>query len=220
MAGIVITGTDTDGIVLSDPATDDPATVAATGYITNQTATHDYDAIYGAPGYSWTVANLGTIRGGTPMGAYDTPPTGEAIHLTAGGVVTNGQNGSDLGRIIGQGTLVDIGGGSGIVTNFGTIESAGSDFTYGVFLRDGGSVTNGETGSAGGLIVGGTGVSIGGVGTVVNFGTIAGDAGGEIISGLANGVSLFQGSVTNNEGGLIVPLRGRPSSGNGRLQRM
>ena len=96
------------------------------------------------------------------MGAYDTPPTGEAIHLTAGGVVTNGQNGSDLGRIIGQGTLVDIGGGSGIVTNFGTIESAGSDFTYGVFLRDGGSVTNGETGSAGGLIVGGTGVSIGG----------------------------------------------------------
>src|SRR5207248_5858796 len=70
-------------------------------------------------------------------------------------------------------------------------------------IWDGGSVTNGETGSAGGLIVGGTGVSIGGVGTVVNFGTIAGDAGGEIISGLANGVSLFQGSVTNNEGGLI-----------------
>ncbi len=64
MAGIVITGTDTDGIVLSDPATDDPATVAATGYITNQTATHDYDAIYGAPGYSWTVANLGTIPDG------------------------------------------------------------------------------------------------------------------------------------------------------------
>ena len=63
MAGIVITGTDTDGIVLSDPATDDPATVAATGYITNQTATHDYDAIYGAPGYSWTVASQLNIDG-------------------------------------------------------------------------------------------------------------------------------------------------------------
>ena len=76
MAGIVITGTDIDGIVLSNPATDDPATITATGYVTNQTATHDYDAIYGAPGYSWTVANLGTIeeRHG---GLY-----AEGIHLT------------------------------------------------------------------------------------------------------------------------------------------
>jgi hypothetical protein len=75
MAGIVITGTDTDGIVLSNPATDDPATITATGYVINQTATHDYDAIYGAPGYSWTVTNLGTIKAGTPIGAYDwTPP--------------------------------------------------------------------------------------------------------------------------------------------------
>ena len=59
MAGIVITGTDTDGIVLSDPATADPATadpatITATGFVINQTVTHNHDAIFGDPGYSWT----------------------------------------------------------------------------------------------------------------------------------------------------------------------
>jgi hypothetical protein len=205
--GIVITGTDTDGIGLSDPATDDPATVAVTGYVTNHTASHDYDAIYGAPGFAWTVTNLGTIEGGGPIGASDFP-IGEAVHLTAGGVVTNGQSGSSDGIIRGRGTVVDIEGGSGNVTNFGTIEGSGSDFTYGVLLRDGGSVSNGESGSTGGSIVGGTGVSIWGSGTVINFGTIAGDATGDIISGYADGVALFQGSVTNgqsgSDGGLIT----------------
>jgi hypothetical protein len=61
-SGIVTTGNDNDRIVLSNPVTDDPATVAATRSVTNQTVTHDYDAIYGAPG-----ANLGTIKGGTPI---------------------------------------------------------------------------------------------------------------------------------------------------------
>jgi hypothetical protein len=206
MAGIVITGTDTDGIVLSNPVTDDPATVNATGSVTNNTATHNYDAIYGAPGYAWSITNLGTIAGGTPIGADDgsrRPDVG--VHLMAGGVVTNGQSGSSAGSIRGSVAGVGIEGGSGSVTNFGTIESSGYDFTAGVSLWAGGSVTNGESGSAGGLIVGGMGVYIeGGSGTVVNFGTIAGVSGGEIMSGYANGVSLFQGSVTNNEGGLIT----------------
>jgi hypothetical protein len=124
--------------------------------------------------------------------------------LTAGGVVTNGQIGSTSGSISGNRAGVDIEGGIGSVTNFGTIASSGSDFTAGVSLAAGGSVTNGESGSTGGLIVGGTGISIGGTGTVVNFGTIAGNAPGDMMGALAYGVSLFQGSVTNNENGLIT----------------
>src|SRR6266436_1016408 len=161
MAGIVITGTDNDGIVLSNPATDDPATITATGCVTNQTATHDYDAIYGAPGYSWTVANLGTIEG-RHGGLY-----AEGIHLTAGGVATNGQSGSSAGSIT-ESVAVDIEGGSGVVTNFGTIRAQGG---FGVYLWADGTVTNGESGSTEGLISGG--VVIGGsTGTVTNFGTI------------------------------------------------
>jgi hypothetical protein len=102
-SGIVITGTDNDGIVLSNPATDDPATVAATGYVTNDTATHDYDAIYGEPGYSWTVTNLGQIEG---VGQ------GAGVHLTDGGVVTNGQHGSSTGLTKGGNYGVNIEGGS------------------------------------------------------------------------------------------------------------
>ncbi len=166
------TGTYLDGIVLSNPATDDPVTITATGYVTNNTATHNYDAIYGAPGYAWTVVNLGTIRGGTPIGAYDDPPPSEGIHLMAGGVVINGQSGSGVGSIEGQFAGVDIEGGIGSVTNYGTIASGGSDFTDGVLLQEGGSVTNEQSG----LIVGGTGVSVASIGTVVNFGNISGVA--------------------------------------------
>jgi hypothetical protein len=161
--GIVITGTDTDGIVLSDPATDDPATITATGSVTNQTATHNYDAIYGAPGFAWTVANLGTIQGTgggtpTPPGAGDTGADldsrpGAGVHLTGGGVVTNGQSGSSTGLIKGGAAGVNIEGASGNVTNFGRIESSDSDFAAGVYLQAGGSVTNGESGSTGGVII-------------------------------------------------------------------
>ena len=118
--GLLITGTDTDGIVLSDPATDDPATVAATGYITNQTATHDYDAIYGAPGYSWTVANLGTIG---QLGLY-----GAGIHLTGGGFVTNGESGSNTGWITGNVPVYIQGGSSANASP--TAQKAAPAFTW------------------------------------------------------------------------------------------
>ncbi len=212
MAGIVITGTDTDGIVLSDPATDDPATVAATGYITNQTATHDYDAIYGAPGYSWTVANLGTIG---QLGLY-----GAGIHLTGGGFVTNGESGSNTGWITGN-VPVYIQGGSGMVTNFGTLRAEGGS---GVYLEAGGSVVNGESGSTGGLIQGGVFITGDSSGTVTNFGLISAYGGGIGISadsgtvvnfGTINGLSfddwfqghgviLGHGSVTNGQSGSIT----------------
>jgi hypothetical protein len=172
----VYIGTYVNGIVLSDPATQNPATVAATGYVTNQTMTYNGDAIYGAPGYSWTITNLGTVK--------STAFNADCVHLTAGGVLTNGQSDSTTALIAGQGNGVDISGGSGTVTNFGTIETGG----YGVRLAAGGTVTNGQ----GGLIQGDypAAVALWGSGTVTNFGTIYGTywdgvqlgAGGSVIN--------------------------------------
>jgi hypothetical protein len=104
-SGIVYTGTYVNGILLSDPATQNPATVAATGYVTNQTMTYNGDAIYGAPGYSWTITNLGTVK--------STAFNADCVHLTGGGVLTNGQSDSTTALIAGQGNGVDISGGSG-----------------------------------------------------------------------------------------------------------
>ena len=61
----------------------------------------------------------------------------------------------------------------GSVTNFGNVENT-STSAAGVYLRGGGSVTNGKTGANVGLILGannGIGVR-GGAGTVTNAGTI------------------------------------------------
>jgi len=169
--GIVYTGTNIYGIVLSDPAIQNPATIAATGYVTNQTMAYNGDAIYGAPGYPWTVTNMGTVKS-----------TSNGVELSSGGTVTNfGTIDSGVGYPI---SGIVISGGSGTVTNFGTIVSG----EYGIKLTAGGTVTNGQ----GGFIQGDypAAVALWGGGTVTNFGTIYGTywAGVELGPG---------GSVTN-----------------------
>ena len=191
---IVYSGTYVNGIVLSDPATQNPATVAATGYVTNF---FHGDAVYGTPGYSWTLTNLGTIAGKVHLAAGGSVTNGQGalikrrnvdnqfgveidgssgtvsnfgtmgpVHMTAGGSVANGQSGSTISLING----VEIDGSSGTVSNFGTMVS--------VYMTAGGSVTNGQSGSSTGHIVGYIfggyeAVAItGGDGTVVNFGVI------------------------------------------------
>ena len=54
-------GTYTSGIVLSNPATQNPTTVAATGYVTNTTTAHNGDAVYGTNAAPWNFTNLGTL---------------------------------------------------------------------------------------------------------------------------------------------------------------
>jgi hypothetical protein len=182
-SGIVYTGTYVNGIVLSDPATQNPATVAATGYVTNQTTTYNGDAIYGAPGYPWSLTNLGTIKSSAFYA--------DSVHLTAGGVLTNGQSDSTTALIAGPGNGVDISGGGGTVTNFGTIETGG----YGVRLAAGGTVTNAQSG----LIQGDypAGVALWGSGTVTNFGTIYGT--------YWDGVELSAGGSVTNFGTIYGP---------------
>jgi fibronectin-binding autotransporter adhesin len=198
VAGTIFSGTYGNGVVLSDPATQNPATVAVSGYITN-TASAGI-ALYGEAGFAWTVTNYGTVEhqfqpavelasGGdftnrdvvysssSVVGLLIPPP---AIAISGGvGGVTNS------GRIIGR---VTLSGGTGTVTNSGRMPG-------GVYLGDGGSVTNAARASVFGETsfvdhnFSGSGPAVdisGAAGTVTNLGRIAGvvlNAGGTVTNG-------------------------------------
>ncbi len=154
--------------------------------------------IYGGPGI---VTNFGTLT--TTVGS-------RAVVLRAGGDVTNGSSSSTAALISGPGGGVYISYGSGTVTNFGTISGATTGGN-GVALRDGGRVTNGQSGSTAGLIIG---VSVPAViisvasGTVTNFGTI------EQTSTSSGAVGLIEGgSVANGAVGAVSALIAGPSYG-------
>src|SRR5437016_1635615 len=72
------------GVVLSDPLTQNPATVASGAYVTNVTTQHNGDGIYGSSAAGWYVVNFGSIDGNR----NDSVSTG--IALTGGGTIKNG----------------------------------------------------------------------------------------------------------------------------------
>jgi FG-GAP-like repeat len=175
--------------------------LTAGGYVNNQgniTGLVQAVAIGHAVG---TVVNSGAIDGnGTNSGG---------IYLTAGGGVTNAQSGIISGSVIG----VEIGAGTGnagipgTVVNLGTIDGGSNT---GVWVAEGGVIVNGQPGVAGALITAGadgaaTGYqSTGGVGSVVNYGTIVGpnvavflEAGGVVTNaGLISGGGGIDVTVT------------------------
>lgn len=182
MAGTYISST-SSGVVLSNPSTQNPATVVAGAYVTNTTTLISGDGIYATPAAAWRLTNLGTIK--------TTAATSDGVLLREGGIITNSAGALISGAVFGA----YVGGGVGTVINSGTIVGTGTA-AAGVGLRGGGTITN----SAGALISAVLNAAYinGGIGIVTNSGTIAGTrtAGAGVV--LKGG-----GTVTNSAGGLI-----------------
>jgi hypothetical protein len=131
-----------------------------------------------------TVNNQGTITGAFAYG----------VNLEAGGSLING-GGANRSALIEGNFGVDIQGGAGTVANFGTILAQGV-YAFGVYLRGGGTLTNGSVNNTTALIEGEVGLQMQAGDTAVNFGTLwgTGDTGG-------SGAYLLGGSLTNGAAG-------------------
>jgi fibronectin-binding autotransporter adhesin len=182
---ILYSGTYTNGIVLSNPTTQNPSTIAASGLVTN-TGT----ALYGTPVAAWSVGNLGTVEG--------TGTAGVGIALAFGGSIAN------AGLITGYRDGVLIGNAVGTVSNSGTIEATNLLREPGVDLTAGGSISN--FGSISGIQLGAGGsMTNSSSGTIGRDVTISNGTGAIANSGLILGQITLNagGSVMNNDGGTI-----------------
>ncbi len=114
------------------------------------------------------VTNYGTIEG-TSAHVYGTGV------VSYGGSITNGGTGAQAALISGYDAGIIVKGAAGTVANDGTVQGTGRALGAGVYLKAGGSVTNGETGATAALISGYNGIFVvNAVGTVVNDGTVTG----------------------------------------------
>jgi hypothetical protein len=180
-----ITGTHVAGVTLTSTVYADPVTVGSGATIAATAVSREY-GVYAAS--AWTVANEGLI-------AATGNVAGKGIFLADGGLVSNAGGATISGAAIGivafyDGTVSNaVGGviaatavgirdvfGPGLVVNGGLISGGTYTRAFGVDLQTGGVISN----AAGGTIVAAgsasVGVSLFGVGTVVNAGTIGGGA--------------------------------------------
>lgn len=133
-------------------------------------------------------ANASIVNNGNILSEIAT-----VIYLTAGGTVTNNSTGVITSA---NGTGIYISGATGQVINSGSITGQGGEGRSGVYLNNGGSVSN----LSGGTITHeGTAVTIYSGGTLNNAGTLTGQ-GGESSAAVhfSNG-----GTVNNLSGGVI-----------------
>ncbi|HEV8679644.1 MAG TPA: hypothetical protein VGQ90_09740 [Stellaceae bacterium] len=182
-----LTGSYLDGVVLSNPTTQNPTTLATGGYIANQTAAYNGDAVYGTNAAAWAFRNFGTING----------TAGAGVDLAAGGTVTNAAATASIAGYI-KGILIQ--GSPGTVDNLGTIIGTGTN-GIGVYLAAGGNVSNGTSG-AGALISGGfAGVKLASGGSVSNGASGAATA---TITGAKYGVWAETGAATLGNFGTVA----------------
>ncbi len=186
--------------------TQNPLDVTATGKISGA-GTY---GVLGVAGTAWTVSNLGTILA---LGATNA----SAVMLNSGGLVTNGAGAKSKALIEGGGFGVFVAGAPGTVVNHGTISGAHS---AGVYLADGGVVTNGAkhaviSGGSGGVEIG----SHAATATVVNVGTISG--GGDAVQFLSGndtvvidpGAAFIGNVVASATGANVLELASTASTG-------
>jgi hypothetical protein len=203
MAGTIINGTYVSGIKLSNPNTQNPLTIGASGYVTNESTVNNGPALLGTAAAAWTITNLGRINGKANAAS-------DGILLVAGGSVTNGASGSASGLITANMFGVEIEGKPGTVSNFGEILGLGTN-GVGVVLGAGGTVINGPGGGGGGLIEGTvSGVDIaGGAGSVTNSGRILSLGGsGDAVSLRAGGTVVNSGLIQGRADGIVAAAGG------------
>jgi len=127
----------------------------------------------------------------------------DGMDLNAGGLVRNGATDVTGALIEGYNGIV-VEGGTGSVTNFGTIEGFNSS---GARLANGGVVINGSADDTTALIEGHNPVVVYGRGSVTNFGVIEGFAGSSGVF-LENGGTVINGSEADRtaviDGGLFL----------------
>src|SRR5439155_25026478 len=95
-----ISGTTTSTVVLGNPPAQNPVTVTSTGLVDVNSASAAAVGILGGGGFAWTISNFGTVESIGSLGV--------GIYLEAGGVVTNGTDGTtnaltagtDVGRAV------------------------------------------------------------------------------------------------------------------------
>jgi hypothetical protein len=152
---------------------------------------------------------------------------GDGVYIGGAGIVDNGSSGERGRSIIGVSAGIEISGGTGTISNYGSISASGTAGD-GAWLRLGGTLTNGSTSVTGLSITGGSDgvlMSFEG-GTVQNYGTLAGTAGNGVeidngdggtdlvengsgtlssflISGGANGVVLGGSGTVKNDGTIV-----------------
>ena len=201
MTATTITGSHSSEVVLSNAATQNPATVAVGASISAAGI-----ALLGESGTAWTVTNYGTVQG---------TGTGSAgVALFGGGVISNMSTGSLTAYTDG----VYVKGGTGTVTNAGSISGTGTS-GVGIVLLTGGSVTNLALGIISGNQTAGAGVVLSDGGAVDNQqnGTISGGNDGVFaattaasvtnlgsIHGSVNAVYLSSGGTISNQSGGII----------------
>jgi fibronectin-binding autotransporter adhesin len=149
-----------------------------------------------------TVANFGSILGGTLAGAY----------LALGGLITNGAVSDPLAEIAGaaEGALLS---GPGTLVNYGTVQgnvNVAPSSAVGAYLSAGGTIENLGTAA----LIGGTGWGVivaGGAGFAMNLGMIQGagsgdsgiefTAGGTVVNGLTAGATA---TISGNYDGVLM----------------
>jgi hypothetical protein len=141
------------------------------------------------------IGGAGNVTNAGSISATDT--LGFGVFFADGGTVNNKSGGT----ITGSGGGVYVFSGSTAVTNAGAITATGTApngaLSSGVFLGDGGTVTNESGGSISGA---GIGVSIAGGGTVTNAGAIGGGTASVQFAGAGtNSLTLQTGSTLTGD---------------------